>query len=85
MAINIIKGGQIIRSSANLRGLLDYARHNPPSKVYVTQLNQAGTGLVLFKDGATCRANFASYSIMLDWFDKRRSFKSAEFIIGSKA
>lgn len=81
--VNIIKGGCVIRHSANLRGLLDYARHAAPVAVYFAPVGQGqgkgGTALVHFKDGATCRVNFASYQIMLDWFDQRRAFKDAKF------
>ena len=84
---NIIKGGQIIRKSKNLRGMLEYARLSPVVRIEACdigpfedanqRLRSQGTMLVLYRDGATCRANFESYRVMLAWVRKRRSWRGA--------
>lgn len=79
---NIIKGGQIIRTSRNLRGLLDYARVSPVVRLESCPIGStSGTVRVFFADGAESRANFRSYHIMIDWLRARRSWRSAEHIM----
>lgn len=82
--INIIKNGQIIRTSKNLRGLLEYARISPVVRIESTPLgpnNSTGTFRVFFADGAESRALFRSYHIMIDWLRNRRSWRSAKHIM----
>jgi hypothetical protein len=75
--VNIEKGGQIIRTSRNLRGIVDYARVSKPARVELTPQGKCNGSLrVIFKDGATTRAHFASYHIMVDWVRNRRTWKA---------
>lgn len=62
--VNIEKGGQIIRTSRNLRGLLDYARVSKPKRVELTlQGEKNGRLRVIYSDGATSSTQFAGYHI----------------------
>lgn len=79
--VNIEKGGQIIRTSRNLRGLLDYARVSKPKRVELTpQEGSNGRLRVIYSDGATSSARFRSYNIMVDWVRNRRSWRGAEIV-----
>ena len=73
--IMIENNGRIVRKSKNLRGILDYSRSCSVVRVELTKLpDDAGSMLVIFHNGATSRANFASFSIMQRWVDSRRSW-----------
>lgn len=77
---NIIKNGQIIRASKNLRGMRDYARVSPVARIETCDIGpdkRLGTLRVIYRDGAECRANFASYHIMIDFVRNRRSWRGA--------
>lgn len=78
--VRIEKGGQIIRTSRNLRGLLDYGRISKPARIELSPIGKVNGRLrVIFSDGATSSAHFASYHIMVDWVRKRRTWRKAEF------
>ncbi|CAB5144595.1 hypothetical protein UFOVP147_21 [uncultured Caudovirales phage] len=79
--INIEKNGQIIRTSRNLRGLRDYARVSPVARVELTPQGVCNGRLrVLYRDGASTSANFASFHIMVDFVRNRRSWRGAEIV-----
>ena len=86
---SIIKCGQIIRKSKNLRAVRDYARVSPVVRIEscdVGAIGRAGTRLngtvrVIYADGAESRANFASYHIMIDWIRARRTWRNAEHVM----
>lgn len=80
---NIIKNGQIIRTSKNLRGMRDYARVSPVVRIESCPINNdtCGTMRVLYADGAESRANFRSYHVMIDFIRNRRTWRSAKHII----
>jgi hypothetical protein len=86
---NIIKGGQIIRRSKNLRAMRDYARVSPVARIESCDIGAMrpdgtrynGTVRVIYADGAESRANFASYHIMLDWLRNRRTWRGAQHIL----
>lgn len=74
--------GRIIRNSKNLRAMRDYARVSPVVRV-ITRKGQnprTGTLTVIYRDGATSSAYFASHSIMIDFVRNRRSWRNAEFL-----
>jgi hypothetical protein len=74
---NIIKGGQIIRRSKNLRAIVDYARVSAVARIESAPIRETcGTVRFIFKDGAESRANFASYHIMIDWIRNRQKRSS---------
>lgn len=78
---NIEKCGQIIRTSRNLRAMRDYARVSPVARVELTpQGKENGRLRVIYCDGATSSAHFASYHIMIDWVRNRRSWRNAEIV-----
>jgi len=83
-SVAIEKNGQIIRHSKNLRGIVDYARISKPLRVELTPINKSNGRLrVIFADGASTSAHFASYHIMIDWVRNRRSWdKKNVFIYG---
>ncbi len=64
-----------VAKSRNLRGLLTYARTK--SRVTRVQLypnphnEYNGDYIVDFANGATCRGMFASYNLMVQWFEQR--------------
>jgi hypothetical protein len=86
---NIIKCGRIIRTSRNLRGIVDYARVSPVARIESCDIGAmqpegtrySGTVRILFKDGAESRANFRSYHIMIDWIRNRRSWRGAKHVM----
>ena len=76
---NIIKNGQVIRRSKNLRGMRDYARVSPVKRVgLLPDGDTRGQLWVCYADGADCKADFASYHIMVDFVRNRRSWRGAE-------
>jgi len=83
---NIIKNGQIIRTSHNLRAMLDYATMSAVKRIESIDLPDEGNGLrgtvrVIYSDGAESRAIFERYHIMIDWIRKRRSWKGAQHVM----
>lgn len=81
---NIIKNGQIIRTSKNLRGMRDYARVSPVVRIESSPVlghDVRGTFRVIYADGAESRANFASYNIMIDFIRNRRTWRSAKHVM----
>lgn len=81
MTISIEKNGQIIRTSRNLRGMRDYARVSPVSHIELTPFGICNGRLrVIYRDGAECKANFASFHIMVDFVRNRRSWRGAEIV-----
>lgn len=86
---NIIKCGQIIRTSRNLRGMRDYARVSPVVRIESCDIGAMqkngtranGTMRVFYADGAESRANFYSYEIMIDFIRNRRSWKGAKHVM----
>ena len=76
---NIEKNGQIIHRSKNLRGMLDYARISPVIRAELTPVGKVNGRLrVIYADGASSSAHFASYHIAVDFVRNRRSWKKAE-------
>lgn len=81
-AISIEKNAKIIRTSQNLRGILDYARISKPARIELTpQGKYNGRLRVIYKDGATTSAHFVSYHIMVDWVRNRRSWHGVEIVL----
>lgn len=75
------KNGQIIRTSRNLRGVLEYARVSYPKRIELTPQGKCNGRLrVIFSDGAVTSAHFASYNIMVDWVRNRISWRGVETI-----
>ena len=71
--------GKIVRTSHNLRAILDYA--SKPAKVELLKTGISnGLLKIVFKDGATTQAKFASYHIMVDWVRNRRSWDKSTYI-----
>ena len=80
-ATRIEKNGQILKTSRNLRGILDYARISYPKRIELTPQNKCNGRLrVIFSDGASTSAHFASYHVMVDWVRNRRSWRGCETI-----
>lgn len=72
--------GELIRKSKNLRGMLEYARISKVSRVELSPAGKLNGRLrVVYANGATSSAHFASYHIMVDWVRNRRSWRGAEF------
>lgn len=86
---NIIKGGQIIRKSRNLRAMRDYARVSPVVRIESCDIGAmqadgvrySGTVRVIYADGAESRANFRSYGVMIDWIRNRRTWRGAAHVM----
>lgn len=78
----VIKNGQIIRTSKNLRGMRDYARVSPVVHIESAVLGDvSGTMRVFYADGAESRANFRSYKIMIDFIRNRRTWRNARHVM----
>lgn len=81
MTISIEKAGSIIRTSKNLRGMRDYARVSPVCRVELTPFGVCNGRLrVFYQDGAECKANFASFHIMVDFVRNRRTWRGAKIV-----
>ena len=69
-----------LRTSKNLRGMLDYARVSPVATIE-TKRDPANTvrGVlrVTYSNGCYSIASFASYGIMIDWVRNRRLWRVA--------
>ncbi len=79
---SIVLAGQVVSTSKNLRGMKDYAKTSPVHRVYAyrdKKLSCCGVLEVEYENGATCRAEFASYCVLLEWLYKRRSWRAAPF------
>ncbi len=76
--------GDVLRVSKNLRGMRDYARTSHPVRVELKKGDSGSTerGLLslTYADGATCRASFASYHIMVDHVRKSRFMRGADVV-----
>ncbi len=67
--------GNVIRKSANLRGLLDHARRTPVETVELTR-KPAGAAMVRvnFYNGDWAVASFGSATVAHNWIMSRRSW-----------
>lgn len=77
---HIVKNGVIIRQSKNLRGIRDYARVSPVKSVsaYRDPSNSVrGVLDVTYENGASSRASFSSYHVMVDFVRNRRTWRDA--------
>lgn len=80
-SISIEKNAKTIRTSRNLRGILDYSRISKPSRIELTPQGIANGRLrVIYEDGATTSAHFVSYHIMVDWVRNRRSWRGLDIV-----
>lgn len=78
--------GAVIARSRNLRGMRDYARVSRVVSVDATKRNAhkddpVGNLTVTYANGATCRAEFCSYNIMVDFVRNRRSWRGADITL----
>lgn len=77
------KGGDVIRRSRNLRGVLDYARVSPVESVSITARHVPGDSsyhlAFRFDDGSTCTAAFAAWRVAADWLLARRSWRYGDW------
>jgi len=74
--VQIVKDGRTVATSANLRGILDYARVHSVVRVYVHQCDNPAKVLVLFvfDNGARSMTEWASFGVACDWIMSRRSW-----------
>ena len=71
------ENGSIVKTSSNLRGIIEYSRRTP---VKVVRLFYPDAQLgVEWEDGATTLVQFASASVLRRWAEARRCFKGATF------
>ena len=76
MAIEIHRHGEVVAKSRNLRGLLTYARKSPVKHVYLRRMAYGYGGLFIeFENGATCKTEFASFTVCRNWLESRRSWQ----------
>lgn len=75
--IQIFKGGKVVSTSRNLRGIMTYSGKVAPKQITLTQDGVRGWLSVTWVDGATVQTEFASYHIMVDWVRNRRRFRDA--------
>jgi hypothetical protein len=80
---NIIKAGQVVSRSKNLRGLLTYNRRAHVVRVEIKRDDSNpfnGRLFVTYADGATCSAFFSDFRVLVSWVERRRIFKNAEMV-----
>lgn len=66
-----------IRTSRNLRGILDHARRVPVDYAVATRDSDGGAILsIIFTNGDYTRTSFASYTVARNWINSRRSWQS---------
>lgn len=83
--MNVIRNadGEVIRQSRNLRGIREYMGHNRVKVMSIDPMRQptlasltdtsGGKLCILFVDGSSFEANFASYTVLRDWVRRRRN------------
>lgn len=71
--------GKIIRTSRNLRAIVDYASKPAKVELFKTGIDN-GLLKIEFNNGATTTAKFASYHIMVDWVRNRRTWDKSKYI-----
>lgn len=77
--------GQIVKRSMNLRGIMDYARDVSAVTVLHIFKNEDGSGYahIAFDNGAEADVNFADYSVLKHWAERRltvnRNFTGADY------
>lgn len=66
---------RIVRTSRNLRGILDHARRTPVRQVNVCDAIDGGALITVFySNGDHCTTDFASRSVCEQWVKSRRSW-----------
>ena len=88
MKTDIVRGStiedthhRILHRSRNLRGLLDHARRSPVTHYRLTRGPQTEAMLrVLYADGLTGKAAFASFAVAARWVRQRVAFAGAEIL-----
>lgn len=69
------KTGFVVAESQNLAGVLNYARKYGIQSVNVLcRVNGEATANFNFQDGAFSNVHFASYSVAIEFVEKRRSW-----------
>ncbi len=77
--------GKPIRHARNLRGITDHVRRVGLILAVAYPVEQErGDLLVFFGDGATCHADFASYTVLCRWLQARRSWAGSRSLNGAK-
>ncbi len=70
MTVKVMKNGKIVGSSKNLEIVTRYARtHSPVKNMYME--HNGYTLLVIYKDGATIRTDFASGKVLRQYLMRR--------------
>jgi len=78
--VRVYLDGKVVKRSANLRGVLDYARTHGVHAVYVDPNNRSkpesdGAWVVfIFDNGAHCTTEWASFTVACQWIMARRSW-----------
>ena len=75
----IHKNNQVVSRSSNLRGILRYAGKHGVKSADAFSLHDgdkipAGRLVVMFDDGAWAITDFASYTVLVDWIEARKSW-----------
>jgi hypothetical protein len=79
--VNVILGGQIVATSKNLAGVINYARKHPVTRVETAPYaDSKGSLRVFYANGAECKSLFVSHVVMFGWVRARRIFKNAEIV-----
>jgi hypothetical protein len=78
--IQIMKGGLVVATSNNLRGLFTYSQNNIVERVDINGPDVGGRArlTVTWRDGATCKCDFASFHVCSQWVKARRMFEHAK-------
>ena len=76
MTVTIHAPNGKVRSSRNLRGILDYVRVSPAASVRLYLLGGIATYDLVFDDGARSTGQFADWAVMRHWFASRRSWSA---------
>ena len=67
-----------VRESRNLRGILAHSRANKVARVDLFSKDRTrGIVGILWVNGYTTTAGFASFAVMHEWVSHRRAFKGA--------
>jgi len=74
--------GQTIRTSRNLRGLLEHMRRELVLEVHIRPLAIGGGRLsVIFVNGDSCATEFADYAVLRHWVARRKWFQGVPLYV----
>lgn len=76
--VKIFNQDRLVRQSRNLRGLIEHFRREIVERV---ELFTDGRYAVYFANGDYCSDSFASFRVMVEWFNHRRNLRGVPYSV----